>query len=409
MADRLERRARTHLHRLCADVSGRATGSEGNHRATEYVATALSGMGFDVATPRFACMHWTSEGVRLEAAGEAFTAAASPYAPGCRVTAPLAVASTVEELERIDAAGRIVLLRGEVAAEQLTPKRFPYYEAERHRRIVQAVEAARPAAIVAATSQDVATAGALDPFPLIEDGDVDIPSVYMRDEEGGRLARLVGRPIALESRAVRMPSWGTNVVARRGPRDARRVVACAHVDAKIGTPGALDDAAGVVALLLLGELLTDHDGPLRVELVALNGEDHYANPGEQAYFAANEGRLGDVALAINLDAVGYREGRDAYSTYGCAGHLQEAIAGTLDADGTLVPGPPWFQGDHAIFVMNGVPALAVTSEHAHELVATVVHTSHDTPELVDTAKLVRLARTLRELVTRLSPTRRPRP
>jgi len=248
----------------------------------------------------------------------------------------------------------------------------------------------------------VDTAGALDPFPLIEDGDVDVPSVYMRDEEGRRLARVVGRPIMLESRAVRIPSWGTNVVARRGPRDARRVVACAHVDAKIGTPGALDDAAGVVALLVLGELLTDHEGPLQVELVALNGEDHYANPGEQAYFAANEGRLGNVALAINLDAVGYRKGDDAYSTYGCSEDLQRTIARTLDADGTLVPGDPWFQGDHAIFVMNGVPALAVTSEHVEELVATVVHTSDDTPELVDVAKLVRLAGALRVLITRLA-------
>lgn len=404
--DRLEQLARTHLHRLCIDISERAAGSDGNHRATAYVAAVLSRLGFDVASPRFECMHWASEGVRLEVPGAgddaSFTAAASPYAPGCHVTAPLAVAATVEELEQVDATGRIVLLHGEIAAEQLTPKRFPYYEMERHRRIVQAVEAARPVAVVAATRQDVGTAGALDPFPLIEDGDVDIPSVYMRAEEGRRLARFVGRPIVLESRAVRIPSWGENVVARRGPGDARRVVACAHVDAKIGTPGALDDAAGVVALLLLGELLADHEGPLQIELVALNGEDHYANPGEQAYFAANAGRLGDVALAINLDAVGYREGDDAYSTYGCTEALKRTIASTLDAGGTLVPGPPWFQGDHAVFVMNGVPALAVTSDRVEELVATVVHTPDDTPERVDVAKLVRLARALRELVPRLA-------
>lgn len=401
-ADRLEQLARTHLRRLCTDIPERAAGSEGNHEATAYVAGVLSALGFEVATPRFECMHWTSEGVHLEAEGVTFTAAAGPYAPGCRVTAPLAVASTVEELEQVDAAGRIVLLRGEVAGEQLTPKRFPYYEPELHRRIVQALEAATPAAVVAATSQDAATAGALNPFPLIEDGDVDIPSVYMTAEDGRRLVRFVGRPVHLESRAIRIPSWGSNVVATRGPRDARRVVACAHVDAKIGTPGALDNAAGVATLLLLGELSTDYDGPLRLELVALNGEDHFANPGEQAYFAANDGRLGDVVLAINLDAVGYREGDDAFSTYDCAADLQETIARTLNAGDTLVPGPPWFQGDHAIFVMNGVPALAVTSEHVEELVATIVHTPGDSPELVDAAKLVRLARALRELVAQLT-------
>jgi len=49
-----------------------------------------------------------------------------------------------------------------------------------------------------------------------------------------------------------------------------------------------------------------------------------------------------------------------------------------------------------------VPALAVTSEHVEELVATVVHTSDDTPELVDVAKLVRLAGALRVLIARLA-------
>jgi len=404
---RLERRARAHLERLCAEIPGRATGSEGSHQATDYVAGVLSGAGFDVTRPRFAAMHWTSDGVRVEAedeaGGEAFAAYAGPYAPGCRVSAPLVVASTVEELERCDAAGRVLLLRGDVAREQLTPKRFPYYELQRHQRIVQALEASRPAVIVAATRQDVATAGALDPFPLVEDGDVDIPSVYMTDAEGARLARFVGRPVEVESHATRIPSWGGNVVATRGPTDAQRIVACAHVDAKIGTPGALDNAAGVTTLLLLAELLTDHDGPLRVELVALDGEDHYANPGEQAYFRENEGRLADVVLAINLDAVGYREGGDAYSTYGCDDALRSTIASTLDAEDGLAPGPDWFQSDHAVFVMNGVPALAVTSDRVEELVSTVVHTPRDTPELVDSAKLVRLARALRRLVASLAP------
>lgn len=34
--------------------------------------------------------------------------------------------------------------------------------------------------------------GALYPFPLFEDGDFDIPSVYMTDVEGERLAAYAG-------------------------------------------------------------------------------------------------------------------------------------------------------------------------------------------------------------------------
>jgi len=47
-------------------------------------------------------------------------------------------------------------------------------------------------AIIAATSIDPGLAGGISPFPLIEDGDFDIPSVYMTIEEGLRLAERVG-------------------------------------------------------------------------------------------------------------------------------------------------------------------------------------------------------------------------
>ena len=403
--ERLVARAREHLRVLCEDIGQRAAGSPGNQAATDYVADVLSGLGFDVATPRFEVVHWVGGGVVLEAGDESFTAEAGPYAPGCRVRAPLIVASTVEEVEGGDVAGRVVLLRGDVAREQLMPKGFTYYEPERHRRIVRALEAAGPAAVVAATGRDPSLAGGLSPFPLIEDGDVDIPSVFLTEAEGARLARFGGQTVRLESDAQRVASWGCNVVATRGAPSPRRAVACAHVDAKIGTPGALDDAAGIVTLLLLaeslGEQAPDRGGPLAIELLAMNGEDHYANPGERAYFAGNEGRLGDVVLAINLDGVGYREGRDAYSTYGLDAELERVIADALAAEPSLVPGPPWMQGDHAIFVMNGVPALAFTSERSEELLASVVHTPADTVDLVDPEKLVRLARALSGLLGRL--------
>jgi hypothetical protein len=59
------------------------------------------------------------------------------------------------------------------------------------------------------------------------------------------------------------------------------------------------------------------------------------------------------------------------------------------------------QGDHAVFVMNGVPALAFTSERSEELLASVVHAPVDTVDHYDPEKLVRLARALSGLIGRL--------
>jgi len=72
------------------------------------------------------------------------------------------------------------------------------------------------------------------PFPLIEDGDFDIPSVYMKDVDGEKLAGYAGQRVALDIRATRKPAKGCNVIARKGT-DNRRVVIFAHIDAKSST------------------------------------------------------------------------------------------------------------------------------------------------------------------------------
>jgi aminopeptidase YwaD len=277
------------------------------------------------------------------------------------------------------------------------PVNFPFYNPEEHQRILGLLRQVKPLAIVAATSRNPELAGAVYPFPLIEDGDFDIPSVYMTEEEGVRLAAHAGRTVSLDSRAQRIPSTGCNVVARKGPHKARRVVFTAHIDAKRGTPGALDNAAGVMVLLLLAELLAGYEGPPGVELVALNGEDYYAAPGEISYLEHNRGRMDTILLNVNLDAPGYRQGNTHYSLYGCPDTLATAIRRTFSGREGIAEGEAWYQGDHMVFAQNHVPALAITSEGFMEIETTVAHTALDTPDLVDPGRLADVALALRDL------------
>ena len=401
MTQRLASKADSYLNRLCLEISNRRVGSEGNRAATGFFAEVASAYGFRVEAPEFRCIDWSEEGAHLTAGDETFEVHASPYSLGIRAEAPLAVASTLGELEAVEAANRILLVRGEIAREQLMPVNFPFYNPEEHPRILGLLQARKPLAIVAATSRNPELAGAVYPFPLIEDGDFDIPSVYMTDEEGARLAAHAGRTASLDSRAQRIPSAGCNVVARKGTDAPQRVVFCAHIDAKRGTPGALDNAAGVVVLLLLAELLEGCEGRLGVELVALNGEDYYAAPGEISYLEQNRGKMGDIALNVNLDAPGHLQGNTHYSLYGCPDALASAIRGTLSGREGLVEGEEWYQGDHMVFVQNQVPALAITSERFMEIETTVAHTALDTPDLVDRAKLADVALALRDLLLAL--------
>lgn len=391
-------RATDYLNTLCREIPERPVGSAGNRAATTFFRETISALGFETECQEFDCIAWSHGDVRLRAGRQSFEAFVSPYSLGTQVRAPLVVAATVQELAQVQARGAILLARGDLTHEPLMPKQFPFYNPEEHQHIVRLLEAKAPAAIVAATSRHAGLAGGMYPFPWIEDGDFDIPSVYTKDTQGERFLRYAGQEVTLEVEAARTPSTGCNVVARRGGASGGRVVVCAHIDSKEGTPGALDDGTGVAALLLLAELLESWDRGLGVEIVALNGEDTYHAVGQVLYLERNAGRLDKILLAVNLDAAGYHDGRTAYSLYECPDRLGATIRGAFGAYGGMFEGPQWPQGDHMIFAMNGRPAVAITSEQFPYLASNVTHTDRDVPEIVDVGKLVVAACALSELL-----------
>lgn len=398
MSEQLIAKATAYLQTLCQEIPNRRVGSAGNRAATDFFAETVVSFGFATEQPSFACFDWRQDGVTLSAGGVRYDAFASPYSLGCDVSAPLLVAETVEALTAVPPTPHLLLLRGPIASEQLMPKNFPFYNPDHHRQIIALLEQKRPAAIIAATTRDAAMVGSgVYPFPLFEDGDFDIPSVYLTDKEGDWLAVQAGQMVHLVSRAQRIPATGCNVVARKGDRPDRRLVFFAHIDAKLGTPGAADNASGVVVMLLLAELLADYSGELSIEIVALNGEDYYSNPGEQAYLTANNGRFPEIVLGVNVDGVGLRQSDVAYSLYGCPEETAVALQTLFAQYPGVVPGPPWYAGDHALFMLNERPALALTSEKMDELMV-IVHTPEDSPAALDPARLVTVALALRDLV-----------
>ena len=182
---------------------------------------------------------------------------------------------------------------------------------------------------------------------------------------------------------------------------AGKIVLTAHIDAYEATPGALDNASGTAVLLLAAEMLADYRGNCRLEILALNGEDHYSAAGQMDYLQRYGNDLPKVAAVINIDDVGFKTGGSAYSCYGCPRELETLAEQVFRKSPGLKRGAEWFNGDHMAFVQNGVPAIAITAEAMEELMRTVTHTGTDTPDLINCHKLVEIARALNELVRAL--------
>jgi aminopeptidase YwaD len=113
---------------------------------------------------------------------------------------------------------------------------------------------------------------------------------------------------------------------------------------------------------------------------------------------------------VNIDGAGYREGSTAYSLYNCPPELEGPIRAGLAGYRGIVEGERWYQGDHGLFLMHDVPALAFTSDQMATIWSEIAHTERDTPHILDVARLTETARALRDVVERVdhAVTRRPR-
>jgi aminopeptidase YwaD len=394
-------KVKTYVGTLCAVEPNRRTGSSGNRTATDYVANIMRGWGYDVDTTPFVCLDHEIGEACLVCKETPFEVFVSPYSQGCDVVSELVTVSTIEELKAIDCATKLLLMKDTLTTEQLMPKNFVFYNPEHHRKTFSLLEAKRPAAIITSTGKDLDMVGNIYPFPVIEDGDFNIPSVYCKDIIGDEIASRTGQVFHLKTEAQRIPAQASNVISRKNLGAAKKIIICAHLDAKETTPGASDDAAGIAVELLLAELLADYHGDMGIEIVAFNGEDNYTAGGEMDYLTRYGNDLDRVDIAMNIDDVGFVNGKTNYSFYECPEGLRNKVKSVFHNYSGLIEGEQWYSGDHMIFAQKAIPSMAITSERVIELMHTVTHTPADVPEILDYKKLVELAAALKQLVMTL--------
>jgi len=376
----------------------RRTGSPGNRAAVEFFANTIQQFGFEVDSTPFDCLDYYSSGSRLECNGQTFDLHVSPYSLGCDGSADLVMVSSIEGLERVSCKEKILLMIGEICSEPLMPKNFTFYNPEHHQRIYALLETKQPVGIITATGKNPEQVGAISPFPMIADGDFDIPTAYCTEVVGAAISGKAGSPVRLIIDSQRLPSSASNVIARRNSQAVQKIVVTAHIDAYEDAPGATDNATGTAVLLLLAEMLAGYEGGMGLEMAAFNGEDHYSAGGQKDYLKRYGSDLNRVVLAINIDGIGYREGKSAYSLYECPPALQQLAESCFQNFPGLAGGDPWYSGDHMLFLQAGLPCLALTSEKAFDLLRSVIHTQQDTPEIVDPGKVVEAASALNRLI-----------
>jgi aminopeptidase YwaD len=369
-----------HLRVLAEDIGARPPGSPANRRATDHVAAILAGAGLAVRCDPFATRWWEPGPGRLRVDGRAFPVVPDPFSPPCELRAPAVVVADLPALEAlaVGPAGRVVVLRDGLAQEPLWPVAFPFLSDPTHQAIAVALLAARPAAVVAVSDHWQ---------PVLEDPDLGVPSTTIRPEDARGLD--TGVEVALRLGGVVHRGDGVNVAART-PGSGRRIVLSAHVDSKVTTPGAFDNAGGVAVLLALAERGLPAGVP--IEVVAFNGEDHVDACGEVAWLAATD--LTEIAAIVNIDGAGLRGRGSSLALMACPPALCDHLATLAAERAGWELADPWYDSDHAVLAMRGIPAIAVTTAGVHEAMTSYAHSPADTVDVVDVGVLADVAATV---------------
>ena len=329
MTDASSSASRHHLHALVDGFPDRHVGGPGNEHATAYVETELRRQGWDVSEATFDAVDAERGPARLTVAGTDVALLAGPYTLPVDVVAPLVVADSLAALEALDVGGRIVLLHGDIARDQLLPRGFDFLDEPDHRRIYALLEEGGAVGVIGATGSRRRHGWRPVPLPAHRGRRLRHPQCLCHGRDrapAGRLRRRGGTTCTSSHTASRCGLDSSRPIAARSTPPGRGH-GTPRLQGRVPRGGrqchrACRPACHRAATCPTGDAR-------RLEILPLNGEDHYSVGGEHCFVAANEGRWDEIELAINLDAVGARGAATAVSLYGCPAELAAHVAAVL--------------------------------------------------------------------------------
>lgn len=375
----------------------RPVGSDNNRQLQQRLAKLGKELGCCVEELPFDCYSWQHGPSSLTSGDEMFEIFPSPFSPSAAGAGELLFLSNLEELRSAQIYGRIVVLHGDIAAEPITPKGFPFYEIPEHLEIVKLLESGKPLAVLSAMGRHPMCG--LDPCPMFEDCHFHIPSAYFPAVQLPKLQSLKNGQIHITSKVL--PASGSQLILHKPSANTTSdtVILCGHMDTAYDTPGALDNGVGLYVTLAVLERIMSESYPYNLQVVPFNGEDYSEVSGERAYLARYPVDVVNTRLVINIDDAGHKGSENALSLYNVPAE-QEARIDKLISDTPLVcRGEPWYASDHTMFAAQGVPCITFASSDLMEMTTRLTHTAQDTIDQVDFALVDNMVDTICRLLS----------
>lgn len=395
------------------DFPERPLGSQSNNDANLFVENFAEKLNYSVKDIPITVKSWNYSKSKIKIVENEFPIFPSPFSQPVKTKAELIFCETSEELQKKNITGKIVVLFGKICQDPLMPKDFPFYYPQECKDIIDYLESQKPVAVLTLTHKHPICG--LCPFPLFEDGNFSVPSAYA---DSSLINNLIGKEqisaeLLIQSENRTVPGSQLIITKTSTNKNAKTIIFTAHIDTKYNTPGAIDNGSGVAVMLKLIELFHNYSGQYNLEFVPFNGEENYAVPGQLEYLKTLN--YNNIELVINFDSPGHINSKTAISLYNFDEDeqnniqpqyiaLKEIILNTLQNSDYAEQGIQWFAGDHTMFVMRGIPCLAITSSDLFEKVIDLTHTPDDTIKHIDLNLIERSAEVIYKIITQYSLT-----
>ncbi|MGI6248323.1 MAG: M28 family peptidase [Acutalibacteraceae bacterium] len=359
----------------------RPVGSTTNHEITEYIGTYLESIGYAVDRKPFSCKRWEVGASHLTISDKKVSVQVSPYSKAFSGKREVVIVSNIKDLENTECEDKILVLKGELTMEQLQPKDYPFYYPDEHKALIECLENKKPCAIITVTGRSQMSG--LEPFPMIEDGNFLIPVCSISNATFSDIEKeLWDKEVELSIISSNQTVTAHQIIASKYVKDAKgTIVICAHMDSKYNTSGALDNASGVVTMLLAaGGIETDR---YNIDIIPFNSEEYYDPQGEMIYLEEMNEKSKDIVLLINIDTLAYIGSKVAVALFNFDDKEQKQFNDTMKDFANIVPGEPWYAGDHAAFAFSGIKCVLVSASDLFGECISNTHCPKDTVSLID--------------------------
>ncbi len=358
----------------------RPVGTPSNGVVLDFFEKEFYSVGYEVESLPFNCMCWEKDKSFFQINDKAFEIFPSPFSKPFEGNAEISIIRSIEDLQNLMCKDKIVILCDDIAKEPIQPKDFPFYYPDEHKNLITLLEKQSPKAIICATGKHPLCG--LNPFPMFEDGNFMIPSAYMSKVllKNCKQLDLPASVYKLSIKSKNSSVCSRQIIAvKKAQKQAiGKIIVCAHMDSKYNTPGAIDNAAGVTVVMNIMKGLNQFSCDYNIDFVLFNSEEYFGVNGQLEYLGYIKSRQDNISLVINLDSPCHINSKTAISLYNASERITAIIQSQLTTRGKIIEGDQWYAGDHAMFVSQGIPCIAVTSSNLFETVLGLTHTQSDT-------------------------------